>query len=530
MNGRLPTYHLRLAAAALLLASCASPPPTAPLGAPTPATPEPSEGGSPSAPTSNKPSPQAFQIPDTWQAASETTPGAPTAWLASFDAPALTDAVERAFAHNPDLASAAARLDRAVAEARVAGADRLPQASLGLDGRRQRISTFGPQSVGGVRFNDFGLDLNTNWELDLWGKLRDQKSAALGRIQASEAEFRGARLSLAARVAQAWFNLAEARQQLALSRRTAEADAENRRTIESRFDRGLSDGLDLRRIRAQAAGSRAEVVQRRRTLDRTRRSLEILLGAYPESGITGRAELPDPPEALPAGLPSGLLARRPDLVAAERRLAAAEKDLDAARKERLPQFSLTASAGRSSQEFRNLLDNNFSVWSLGANLAQPVFQGGRIAGNIDRAEALARQAAADYRATVLQAFFEVEAALAAEAYWRDQYAEVERAATEAYAAERTAWERYRNGTVDFLTALDARRTASQAGARAITLRNQILQNRVDLYLALGGPAAPREGERPREPDTDFNAEQPSPQRDATPPTHSQTTPPPAASS
>lgn len=481
MKQRSPLHRLGLAAAALLLPACATPPPKASLGAPTP----------PSAAKPETPAQPGLEIPNAWQTSPATTSDPPTAWLTAFNAPGLTRAAALAFTHNPDLTAAVARLDQAIAEARVAGADRLPQARLGLDGRRQRISTFGPQSTGGVRFNDFGLDLNTSWELDLWGKVRDRKSAALGRVQAREAERRGARLSLAASVAQAWFNLVESRQQLELAKRLAKADAENQRTIESRFERGLSDALDLHRIRAQAANARAEVVQRRRTLDRTRRSLEILLGSYPQGQLSAQATLPDPPKPLPAGLPSDLLTRRPDLVAAERRLAAARKERDAARKERLPQFSLTASAGRSSREFRDLIDNNFSIWSLGANLAQPVLQGGRIAGNIDRAEALARQAAADYRATALQAFFEVEATLAAETYLRDQYTEVKRAAEEASAAERTAWERYRNGTADFLTALDARRTAAQAETRAIALRNQILQNRIDLYLALGGPAAER---------------------------------------
>ena len=147
---------------------------------------------------------------------------------------------------------------------------------------------------------------------------------------------------------------------------------------------------------------------------------------------------------------------------------------------------MTASGGTSSQEFENLLNGDFGVWALAGNLTQPIFQGGRIIANIDRSAALRDQAAANYRDSALRAFLEVETTLAAEQFIRREQAKLAIAAEEATATESLAWNRYRSGTGDFLTALDTRRTADAARGRLLSVANLFLQNRVDLYLALGG--------------------------------------------
>mgnify|MGYP006425788545 CR=1 FL=1 len=459
---RLPTGLA--VAAALAAAGCASPPERAETPAPAP------EGG--------------------WTAdAPAATDEAPDAWLRDFGAPRLRKLVDEALRNNPGIAGAAARLSRAASDARVSGAAPLPSLNLGVDSSRQKIGTFGPQSTGGVRFEDHALDLNLSWEIDLWGRLRDRTSAALATLEAGAADYRGARLSLAARVAKAWLDCAAARQQVSLAANTLDTLRANTRTIAQRFDRGLSAAVDLRRIRARTETAAADLASRREALDRAKRSLERILGRYPAGALEPSGGLPSLDAPVPAGMPADLLRRRPDLVAAERRLAAAEKEADAARKERLPAIRLTASGGTSTREFRDLLDRDFSVWSLAANLTQPVFEGGRITGNIERAEALRREAAAEYRDTALQAFFEVERALAAEQNRREALRRANASAGEAAAAERLAWSRYKRGTGEFLELLDARRTATDARIRRIDAHNRLLQNRVDLYLALGGPFA-----------------------------------------
>jgi len=428
-----------------------------------------------------------IKLPNAWSTPASSTE--PAAWLDDLNSPELPTLIEEALTNNPNLSMTAARFDQAIAEARIAGADQLPTASLGLNGNRQKINTFGPSSTGGVRFENYDLALNLSWELDLWGQLRNRSSAALAQVEASEAELKAARLSLAAQVAKSWFNYTEATEQHTLSKRTAKADANNLNTIETRFQRGLASGLDLRQIRTQKALSDADVAIRKRAVDQAARSLEALLGRYPHADTKAGHSSPLLPKAIPAGLPAQLLNRRPDLIAAERQLAAADTELLATRKDLLPKISLTSSAGSSSQAFRNLLDSDFSVWSLGANLTQPVFQGGRILANIDRSQALREQAAANYHATALQAFLEVESTLAAERYLQQEHTLLKLAADEAKATEALAWSRYREGTADFLSFLSSQRSANNARSRLISLRNLLIQNRIDLYLALGGSFA-----------------------------------------
>lgn len=435
--------------------------------------------------------PPAIDLPEGWTASARAG-GLGQNWLDDLKAPELSALAQEALAHNADLERVSAILGQRIAEARIAGADRMPATIFGLDGARQQISTFGPNATGGVIFENYNLSPSLSWELDLWGRLRDQTSAALARVEVSQAKLQAARLSLIARVAKTWFNLIEARQQVNEAYRTAEVYRQNLQTLESRFQRGLSRGLDLRKTRTLAANAEADLAVRQRSLDAAKRNLEVLLGRYPEAAMQPDSSLPELPEPIPAGLPADLIQRRPDLIAAERRLAAADKEWAARKKDLLPRISLTASGGTSSQAFDDLLDRDFSVWSLAGNLSQPIFQGGRIVANIDRAASLQDQARAAYRDAALQAFLEVETTLAAEAYLKSEYAHLETAADAADAAETQAWEDYRRGSTDFLNVLDSQRTAATARARLIRAKNLLLQNRIDLYLALGGPFAPPE--------------------------------------
>lgn len=426
-----------------------------------------------------------IDLPDAWTAAA-TNPVTDQGWLADLNSPQLESLIAEAMAENANLQRAVAVLGQTIAEARISGADLMPSTNFGLNGARQQISTFGPSSTGGVIFENYDLGLDLSWEIDLWGRLRNLRSAALARVEVSQAELQAARLSLAAQVAKAWFNLLEADQQVVEAKRTAESYRENLKTLESRFKRGLAQGLELRQTRTLAASAEADLATRERALDGARRNLEILLGRYPAATLEASKTLPKLPAAIPAGIPADLIQRRPDLIAAERQLAAADQELAARKKDLLPKISLTASGGTSSQEFDDLLDSDFSVWSLAGNLSQPIFQGGRILANIERSASISDQARANYRNAALQAYLEVETTLAAEAYLKNEYAHLEAAADEASAAEEQAWKNYRNGTIDFLNVLDTQRTAATARAQLIRVKNILLQNRIDLYLALGG--------------------------------------------
>ena len=221
-------------------------------------------------------------------------------------------------------------------------------------------------------------------------------------------------------------------------------------------------------------------------MDATVRQLEVLLGRYASATVSTPSTLPDTPPAIPGGLPAALVSRRPDLVAAERRIAAARQRLHVARADLYPRFSLTGSTGTATSALTDLIDGDFGIWSLLGNLLQPVFQGGRLRAGVDRAEARAAEELATYANTALQAFAEVETALAAEEFLAERERHLETSVEQSRAAESLADDRYRIGLDDYVTVLESQRLALQAERDLIGARRQRLENRVDLYLALGG--------------------------------------------
>ncbi|MGE9294464.1 MAG: efflux transporter outer membrane subunit [Puniceicoccales bacterium] len=414
-------------------------------------------------------------------------------WLADFNDPVLPDLVFRAQARNYNLQAAVARLGVAEAQAYIEGADLYPQAGVGLDGSRTK-QNFSGSSLGNFippsTNNDFNLTASVSWELDVWGRVRDGQSAAIGDAQAAAADLRGARQSLAANTARLWFTAIEAQMQVALAERTYTSYQKATEAIQGRFERGVSPALDLRLARAQTAAAFAALQARERELDAAKRDLQVLMGDYPSGALETAKELPQIVAPVPVGLPSELLERRPDLVSAERRLASADKRISQAKKAFLPAISLTGSYGTSSSDLSNLLDSNFSVWSIAANLVQPIFQGGRLTGNLQRAKAYAIEALANYGQSALDAFNEVEKSLAAEVYLDKRVAALQDASEESAKAEQTAWQRYSRGLTDIITVLESQRRAFESESAYITVRTQRLNNRVTLYLALGGDFAP----------------------------------------
>ncbi len=214
--------------------------------------------------------------------------------------------------------------------------------------------------------------------------------------------------------------------------------------------------------------------------------MEVLLGRYPSGEIEAAAGLPELPPLPETGVPAALLGRRPDLRAAEYRAVAASERLRAAHRALYPSFRLNGSAGASSGELRDLLDGDFSVWSLAAGLLQPLLAGGRLRAGRDLVEAGLGAAEANWLRTALLAFAEVESGLAAERMLTERTAALERAAAESRKAERLAEGRYRKGLVGYLQVLDSQRTALQAESRLLAARRRRLESRTDLILALGG--------------------------------------------
>lgn len=443
-------------------------------------------GGCARAPERVRPE-QDFEVPAQWTAQSSSDPRAATNWWQEFGDTELAAAVLEALEHNYDIGAAAARMEQAAAVARISGADLYPQIQGVFDGSRQATNF---AFLGGVpstsTFNQFGVSLDVSWEIDLWGRVRAGQSAALGDWQRSVADYQASRLSIAGQTGKAWIASIAAREQLELAERTVASFLSTATHVRSRYERGVRPALDLRLARTDVFSAQALVEQRKETLDRAIRQLQILMGRYPDRALDVSIDMPGPVGRVPAGLPAELVARRPDLVAAERALAASGARVSEARRALFPRISLTGSYGTSSNEFQDLFNADFSQWSFAGNLAQPIFQGGRLLASVDRSKAEQLEAAADYSSATLSAYAEVESLLAAEGYLTVRVEKQTEAATESLAARNLAEQRYFAGLEEFVTVLSAQRTALNAESELIAVRRARLESRIDLYLALGG--------------------------------------------
>ncbi len=409
-------------------------------------------------------------------------------WLRDFNDPQLIDLIDEALRSNYDLQAAAARLEGAGANRRAVDSARYPQVngSAGA-GVRNNILEQGNGSLERSTLDSYSAGLNLFWEIDVWGKLKNRSQAAIADLEEQVALYDAARFSLAANTLKSWFITVEAELQLQLADETVRVFQQNLQVVEGSYKRGLPDrALDVRLTRANVEGAQSTKYFRERLRDASGRSLETLLGRYPSDSIQIMTNLPVLNFEIPPGLPSELLSRRPDLVAAERRLAGSLERVKVAKKEMLPTISLTSSAGTSSGDLRDMLDLERVLWNVAGNLAQPVFQGGRLIAGVDLADANSRLALASYSQAVLNAFREVETFLAAEDYLRKEFAAVESAAAESVAAEGLAWQQYQRGLVDIITVLESQRRAFNAQSTLLNVINDRLANRVNLYLALGG--------------------------------------------
>lgn len=429
------------------------------------------------------------RAPEKWTALPKIEPTAATGWLADFNSATLRQLVDRTIAANPDLKAAGARVTQARAETVQAGAALWPSISGAFSASRS-------QSPGDQRFsglgtinNRFRLPLNVSWEIDLWGRVADERSAARARRFAAEEDFHASRLSLAATAVQTAITLAEAHSLQSLAEQNVRTRRVQLGILEKQMERGLEPdraALDVSLGRADLARAEATVQQRKAAADQSRRTLEVLMGGYPAGTERGLSSLPVLKRGIPAGLPSELLLRRPDLRAAERRLESALRLESSAKKAFLPSIRLTGEYGRTSQQTDDLLVPDAAVWSIASNVTQSFFQGGRIIATVQQTRARYEEQLQTYTSSALTAFREVETALAADTFLRAQADALSRSATEAERAESLALGQYEKGLIEVLTLLDTRQRAFDARSALIAVQAQRLRNRADLHLALGG--------------------------------------------
>ncbi|MBO9377311.1 efflux transporter outer membrane subunit [Sphingomonas histidinilytica] len=409
-------------------------------------------------------------------------------WWAGFGDPALTALVDRALVNNSDIGIAAGRVREARANLAAARATLLPTLDASLTGARSRsISAFGTSEVQ----NAAQPQLQAAYEIDLFGRLADQRSAARNAYLASEAARDAVRLAIASATASSYVALLGLDTRLDIARRTLAARETSLRIARSRVSNGYSPKLELQQAQAEYDATAAIVPQIELAVARTEHGLNLLTGDTPQAVGRGAtlATLAQPP--LAGGLPSELLRRRPDIAQAERQLAAADSSLAVARKRFLPQLRLSATAGAA---FSSLLDDPLTLWQLGGSILAPIFQGGRLTAQAEAAAGQRDQAAFAYRKAVLTGFREVEDALASVRRIEEQTALAIHQRDTLAEALRLATNRYREGYSPYLEQLDAQRQLLAAELNLAQLQSDGFAARIQLYQALGGGWSAADGE------------------------------------
>ncbi|MHA6287334.1 efflux transporter outer membrane subunit [Maricaulis sp. CAU 1757] len=400
-------------------------------------------------------------------------------WIAALGDPALDGLVAEAFAANPSLAQALARLEVAQASARIAGADRLPSLNSSAGYTRTERQT-GPGS------DAFSLGLSASWEADIWGRVADGALAGRLGADAAVADVRATRLSIAGLVAKGWFALTEAQLQTELAERDVATRRQSLDLTERRFARGLVRSSDVRTARSALASSEASLATRISIEAAATRSVEILLGRYPSASLVPAADFPVFGPVGGVGTPADLLTRRPDIQAAERRLEAAGLQASVARKALYPSLSLSGSSGTGGTDIEELFDIDGLVSSLTASLVGPIFNGGALRARRDQAEAQAELQVAAYVSTVLNAWQEAENALLSDALLAQRVDNLQQAFREAAEAEELVVRQYASGVATIFELLTAQSRRISAESQYISARRDRAANRVDLYLATAG--------------------------------------------
>lgn len=412
-------------------------------------------------------------------------------WWRAFGDPSLDALIAEATANNQSLAVAAARVRQARAIAGIAEADRVPQIGVGVGAQRARLSPLEAQLAPGTPVaptNTYSARLSASYEVDLFGRVSSNVAAARGDAGAVEATWRSVLLSLQADVAQTYLRLRALDAELATVEQTVRLREESVRVTGRRFELGDIGEFDLARARTELSTARAEAIGLQRQRTTAEHALAVLLGK-PASNFSAPARPLEDGAALPlipAGLPSTLLERRPDIAGAQRTMEAANARIGVARSAMFPALSIGADGGGVAGTFADVFKWSSRSWLLGASLAMPLIDGGRNRANVTRSEAALEEAVGSYRQSVLNAFAEVEDNLAGLRILAGQSFETEQALVSARRSADLAQKLYDAGRSGYLELLDAQRNLASVQRSAVQLRGERAVTTVALIRALGG--------------------------------------------
>jgi multidrug efflux system outer membrane protein len=433
----------------------------------------------------------AVEVPAAWRIeTSEARDLLGAAWWEQFDDPVLVDLIGTALVHNKDVRVAAARVEEFRGKLAVAQAQLFPQVGANVDAARQRAShqagIISYPNTTDTRFNSYQAVLSASWAIDLWGQLQRSTEAARADLLATTEARRAVVLSLVASVANGYILLRNLDRQLEISRQTTQSRGESLHVFELRYRGGVVSELELAQNQSQYEDALASIPQLEDQIAQAENALSVLIGYNP--GPVPRGKDIDALQApqVPAGLPSELLDRRPDIRQSEEQLAAANARIGVARAAYFPSISLTGALGSASTQLSSLFSGPATLWSLGAGIVAPIFTAGAIAGQVQQAEAQQQQALFNYQKTIQSAFADVDNALVdrSKSLERLSALRAEVAALTTYA--RLARLRYENGYTSYIEVLDADRTLFSAQLQVTAQQAQVLSASVNLYQAMGG--------------------------------------------
>lgn len=418
-----------------------------------------------------------LKIPKRYDASQPSVPEVTSGLLDVFSDSRMRSYVQTALKKNPDLRESAARLEEVGFDIRIAKSAGSPSLNINTNASRASNFNFGRQDI-------FSAVLDTSWEVDVWGRIRAGVTAATSDRAAAAADYAAARESIAAQTMQAYFQLVTTEKLLALSGRRLESFEKTLKLVDRRFEAGTGNLGDVNLARTDVENTRAQVSERKDTRDQAARALAALMGNYPNAKNRVYS-WPVLRRAVPAGIPSDLLLKRPDIDAAYQRIRAADARVKVAHRELYPRFTLTGSGGQQSPQLSELANSAFTVWSFAGGFAGPLLAGGGGRAEFRASNARAKQALANYQSIVLNAFREVEDALGSELYLKRQQTAYQQALKAARSAELRTQRNYEQGVVEILTLLDTQRRSFDTEESLINTQSLRYQNRVSLALALG---------------------------------------------
>jgi NodT family efflux transporter outer membrane factor (OMF) lipoprotein len=403
-------------------------------------------------------------------------------WWERFGDERLNALIEEALAENLDLAQAYERLKQARAVARIARSAESPQLDVdGAGGRGRQHGAFGSVTEDTYRLSGFA-----RYEIDLWRKLEMRTTADRLSALASGEDMKALSISVSAQLADLYYLAAEQRAQIELTDRTIAAFADSLERVERRYRAGLVSALDVYQARQNLASARAQRPVFEANLFISMNAVYALMGRFPEEkAVRMAAELPEAP-AFPSGIPSELLARRPDIRAALLRLEADDNRVGAAVADRFPSFNLVGEYGGASTELQDVLDSPNIIWNLLLQATQPVLDGGRRKAEVERAEAVFGESRARYRQTVIFAFTEVEDSITSGRATEQRLRMLKERVAASEGEMRLSLDRYLQGLSDYLPVLTAQRRLFEAESALLLEKRLLLSDRIALARALGG--------------------------------------------